>query len=67
MGFGPEWLVPLGIILILVIFGAKRIPDMARSFGRAQGEFKKGIKEGQPDDSATPSDQPKPPETGTGS
>ena len=29
-----------------MIFGAKKIPEMARSIGRAQGEFKKGIKEG---------------------
>jgi sec-independent protein translocase protein TatA len=65
---GPEWLVPLGIILILVIFGAKRLPEMARSVGRAQGEFKKGLKEGvQPDDESKPSDQPKPSDADPGS
>jgi TatA/E family protein of Tat protein translocase len=65
---GPEWLVPLGIILILVIFGAKRLPEMARSVGRAQGEFKKGLKEGVvPDDETAPADPPKPPETDSGS
>jgi sec-independent protein translocase protein TatA len=67
---GPEWLVPLGIILILVVFGAKRLPEMARSVGRAQGEFKKGLKEGvQPEDETAPVEQPKPPESpgsGTG-
>jgi Sec-independent protein secretion pathway components len=65
---GPEWLVPLGIILILVIFGAKRLPEMARSVGRAQGEFKKGLKEGVvPDDETKPVDPPKPPDTNPGS
>ena len=41
---------PLSIILILVIvvllFGSKKIPDLARSLGKAKGEFKKGIAEG---------------------
>jgi sec-independent protein translocase protein TatA len=65
---GPEWLVPLGIILILVIFGAKRLPEMARSVGRAQGEFKKGLKEGvQPEDESKPADQPKPSDADPGS
>ena len=35
---------PLSIILILVIvvllFGSKKIPDLARSLGKAKGEFK---------------------------
>jgi len=40
------------IIIILIaigaiIFGAKKIPEFARSLGRAQGEFAKGQREGQ--------------------
>ena len=42
---GPEWII-VGVIAIGVLFGAKKIPEMARSVGRAQGEFKKGIREG---------------------
>ena len=42
---------PLSIILILVIvvllFGSKKIPDLARSLGKAKGEFKKGTAEGE--------------------
>jgi sec-independent protein translocase protein TatA len=60
---GPEWIV-VGIIAIAVIFGAKKIPDIARNVGRAQGEFKKGIKEGAiagPDDEATPATPMAPP------
>lgn len=45
---------PLSIILILVIvvllFGSKKIPDLARSLGKAKGEFKKGIAEGAAED-----------------
>jgi len=44
-----------GIIVLLVVvilFGSKKLPEMARSLGRAQGEFKKGIQEGHVEDSA---------------
>ena len=42
---GPEWII-VGLIAVVVLFGAKKLPEMARSVGRAQGEFKKGLKEG---------------------
>ena len=58
---GPEWIV-VGIIAVVVLFGAKKLPEMARSVGRAQGEFKKGLKEGAVDDS-TSSTEPKEPKT----
>lgn len=32
--------------IILLIFGAKRLPEIGRSLGKALGEFKKGMKEG---------------------
>ncbi|MFW5978029.1 MAG: twin-arginine translocase TatA/TatE family subunit [Halohasta sp.] len=40
---GPEMLV---ILLVLVLlFGANKIPKLARSTGQAMGEFKKGREE----------------------
>ena len=48
---GPEWII-VGLIAVVVLFGAKKLPEMARSVGRAQGEFKKGIKEGNVDEPA---------------
>jgi sec-independent protein translocase protein TatA len=47
---GPEWII-VGLIAVVVLFGAKKLPEMARSVGRAQGEFKKGLKEGNVDES----------------
>lgn len=58
---GPsEWLV-VAIVALVVIFGAKKIPEMARSLGRAQSEFKKGLREGQQDLGETPSPAPQQP------
>lgn len=42
---GPEILIVLGIIVLL--FGAKKLPELARSVGRSTSEFKKGIAEGE--------------------
>ncbi len=48
---GQEWIV-VGVIAVAVLFGAKKIPEMARSVGRAQGEFKRGMREGVIEDQA---------------
>lgn len=44
MSFGPEWIIVLGILVLL--FGAKKLPELARSLGKSSNEFKKGMKEG---------------------
>lgn len=44
---GPELLVVLAVIL--VFFGASRLPKLARSMGQASKEFKQGLKEGYQD------------------
>jgi sec-independent protein translocase protein TatA len=41
---GPEMLI-LIVIVIVLLFGAKKIPELARSMGRAKGEFDRGKKE----------------------
>ena len=47
MAWGP-WQILVVPILILVLFGgAKKIPELARSLGKAKGEFKKGTEEGE--------------------
>lgn len=36
----------VGILLVvLLLFGAKRLPEIARSLGKAKGEFKKGLED----------------------
>lgn len=38
------------LLILLVIFGGSKLPKLARSFGQAQKEFKKGTAEGASDD-----------------
>lgn len=42
IGF-PELLLIFGVLLLL--FGAKKLPDLARSMGRGINEFKSGLKD----------------------
>ena len=35
---GIEWVIIIGIV-ILLIFGVRKIPELAKSFGKAQGEY----------------------------
>jgi sec-independent protein translocase protein TatA len=41
---GPELIIILAIVLLL--FGATRLPKLARSLGEASKEFKQGLAEG---------------------
>ncbi len=43
-GLGFQELL-LILLVILLLFGAKRIPEVMRSFGKGITEFKKGVKE----------------------
>ena len=43
MPSGPEWIWV--IIVVVVIFGASRLPLLGRNLGQGIKEFKKGVKE----------------------
>lgn len=47
---GAEWLILLAIVLLL--FGARRLPDLARSVGRSLRIFRTEVKDPGPDGSA---------------
>lgn len=40
------WEIILILVVLLLIFGAKKIPDLARSLGASAKEFRKGLDEG---------------------
>lgn len=49
---GPQLLIVLALIMLL--FGANRLPDLMRSLGRSVTEFKKGVQDGSGDDEEPP-------------
>ena len=44
MSLGP-WEIVLILLVIILIFGGKKIPELARGFGKGLREFKKTTRE----------------------
>ncbi len=42
---GAEW-IWIVVIIAVLLFGAKKIPELAKTFGKAKGEYEKGRIEG---------------------
>jgi sec-independent protein translocase protein TatA len=49
-GLGYQELL-LILVIVLILFGASRLPELARSLGSSVKEFKKGVTEAQRDES----------------
>lgn len=43
------WEVVIVLVVILLLFGARKLPDLARSIGASAREFRKGVQEGADD------------------
>ncbi|MYF55450.1 twin-arginine translocase TatA/TatE family subunit [Candidatus Poribacteria bacterium] len=57
-GFGPtELLIVLAIVLVL--FGAKKLPDLARGIGKSVTSFKSGLQEGADEETEVATQQEK--------
>ncbi|MEA3490399.1 MAG: twin-arginine translocase TatA/TatE family subunit [Campylobacterota bacterium] len=52
----PELLIILAIVVLL--FGAKKIPDLAKGVGKGIKDFKKAVKEDDEADAKTPTAKP---------
>ena len=58
IGF-PELLILL--IVVLLVFGPKRLPEMGRSLGRGMREFKDSVTGGDKEETVTPAPPQLPP------
>ena len=64
MKFTPTHIVVL-LVLVLLVFGSSKLPDIARSVGQSMKVFKKEVKELRDDDSKDPQAQIQQPQEGT--
>jgi len=46
---GTTEIIVIAIVAIVLLFGAGKVPQLARSFGQAMGEFKKAKREAELD------------------
>jgi len=51
---GPELLIILAVLILL--FGAKKLPELAKGLGRSVNEFKKASKEVEAEDAKEPTE-----------
>ena len=60
-GLGYQELLII-LVIVLILFGANRLPELARSLGSSVKEFKKGVNEAKTDDTtaaASPKEEEK--------
>jgi sec-independent protein translocase protein TatA len=50
-GLGYQELLII-LVIVLILFGANRLPELAKSLGSSVKEFKKGVNEAQKDETA---------------
>lgn len=54
-----EWVIVGIVALVVFLFGARKLPDLARSLGRSSSEFKKGMSESASEADTTSSEPQK--------
>lgn len=54
MDLGPAELIII-LVIVMLLFGAKRLPDLAHGIGRASREFRRGLHDTT--DDSSPADE----------
>jgi sec-independent protein translocase protein TatA len=58
LGLGP-WELLIVLAVVLLIFGGKRLPELARGLGKSVTNFKAGLNEEQSEETETTAQQEK--------
>jgi len=56
-GLGYQELLII-LVIVLILFGANRLPELARSLGSSVKEFKKGVNEAKVEDTTAATKKP---------
>jgi len=56
-GLGYQELLII-LVIVLIFFGANRLPELARSLGSSVKEFKKGVNEAKAEDTTAAAKKP---------
>ena len=62
---GGEWILIL--LVVVLLFGARKLPELARSLGASAKEFRRGIDEGSSDAEANGEETPSSPSSSSDS
>jgi len=57
MNLGPTELIII-LAIVLLLFGSRKLPDLARSLGKSSREFKKGLQEQDEEEDEAPKTAP---------
>ena len=63
---GPDSLIVIAVVIVVLLFGGTRLPKLARGRGSASHEFKKGMDEGDHDKDKSETPAPKGEDTTSG-
>jgi sec-independent protein translocase protein TatA len=64
MGRFSVWEIVVIVILVVLIFGGRRLPELGRGLGKGLANFRNSLKEGTGGSDAKPSDGPAEKKTG---
>jgi len=53
LGTPGPWQIVIILVIVLLLFGGKKIPELMRGLGKGVNEFKKGKEEGEDDKKET--------------
>lgn len=60
LGMIGPWQIVLIVVIVLLLFGGKKIPELMKGIGKGAREFKKGLSEDdEPESGDKPVDKPK--------